>query len=400
MPPRTASRKLDSAPAHAELDEAEVVVVQREPRRFSRGRLSRGRGLRKTTGCLTCRRRHVRCDEVKPACGGCARRQADCVYLAPRQSLDPIPDSSSSSSTVRATRSSRALSSADTSSVQVGTTTSSHDVSTSGTIPSPTPAPPSSSQLPSLSAEEYSASSCPAVELQPPEITSEKSCLTASESPTAQWLGLLLEDALRQEGFIPGIQQFETEGFDIFGNSRAQSPAAAPRTALPSDGTKSSRTLVTDCYQTPASRFGDSLLGTSPGRLEASLAAPSRSMISTAPEGSPQITTHNSSLQERIPRLGRHQLSERQVWHSLEVIELLPREQVIFRHFVQTISQWVRQLQRYIQDLGAFHTTRRVYIQNVLKLISLLIASCRWISSIPASHSEPLFLTWHCTMSA
>lgn len=356
MPPRTGSRKPGVAPT--ELDEAEEVG--REPRRFSRGRLSRGKGLRKTTGCLACRRRHVRCDEVKPACGGCARRQEDCVYLASRHiqkefrhirhSLETIP---SSSSTGRTRRTSRTLSSPETSSVHAGT--ASHGVSKSGTIPSSTPpassSPPlSSPQQPSLPVDEYPTSS-PTVELERPEITEKSSLPTTSESPTAQWLGLLLGDALRQDGFLPGIQQFETEGLDIFRNSRAQSPAPAsapapaptPQHGLPSDGTALSRTLVTGYHRNSASMLGDSLLGTSAGPFESSLAAPNHSIIATAqaPE-----TTHNSSLQERIPRLGRHQLSERQVWHSVEVIELLPREQFIFRHFVQTISQWVRQLHR------------------------------------------------------
>lgn len=355
MPPRTGGRKPGVAPT--ESDEAEEV--DREPQRFSRGRLSRGKGLRKTTGCSTCRRRHVRCDEVKPACGACVKRRVDCVYLASRHAqrdfrhvrhgLEPI---SSSSSTGRTRRTSRNLSSPETSLVHAGT--ASHDVSQSGTIPSSSTPPPSSSpplsssQLPSLSVDEHSTSS-PTVGLERPELTEKSSLPTTSESPTAQWLGLLLGDALRQDGFLPGIQQFETEGFDIFGNSRAQSPAPAPAPApilrpdLPSDGTASSRTLATDCLQNSVLRLGDSLLGTSAGLIEDSLDAPNHSIIATAqaPE-----TTHNSSLQERIPRLGRHQLSERQVWHSVEVIELLPREQFIFRHFVQTISQWVRQLQR------------------------------------------------------
>ncbi|KAJ5650989.1 fungal-specific transcription factor domain-containing protein [Penicillium longicatenatum] len=48
-------------------------------------RKSRGRGLRATTGCLICKRRHVKCDEVQPQCGPCAKGQRPCVY-APRES--------------------------------------------------------------------------------------------------------------------------------------------------------------------------------------------------------------------------------------------------------------------------------------------------------------------------
>ncbi|KAJ5646348.1 hypothetical protein N7490_002720 [Penicillium lividum] len=48
-------------------------------------RKSRGRGLRATTGCLICKRRHVKCDEVQPQCGPCAKGQRPCVYI-PRDS--------------------------------------------------------------------------------------------------------------------------------------------------------------------------------------------------------------------------------------------------------------------------------------------------------------------------
>ncbi|CEL05239.1 hypothetical protein ASPCAL06358 [Aspergillus calidoustus] len=50
------------------------------PVRLSRNRKSRGRGLRTTTGCATGRKRHLKCDEVKPACGPCLKVSRQCVY--------------------------------------------------------------------------------------------------------------------------------------------------------------------------------------------------------------------------------------------------------------------------------------------------------------------------------
>ncbi|KAF2770994.1 hypothetical protein EJ03DRAFT_269476 [Teratosphaeria nubilosa] len=43
-------------------------------------RKSRGRGLRTTTGCIICRKRHMKCDEVKPICGPCAKGNRPCNY--------------------------------------------------------------------------------------------------------------------------------------------------------------------------------------------------------------------------------------------------------------------------------------------------------------------------------
>ncbi|KAL2857995.1 fungal-specific transcription factor domain-containing protein [Aspergillus pseudoustus] len=50
------------------------------PIRLSRNRKSRGRGLRTTTGCSTCRKRHLKCDEVKPVCGPCLKVSRQCIY--------------------------------------------------------------------------------------------------------------------------------------------------------------------------------------------------------------------------------------------------------------------------------------------------------------------------------
>jgi hypothetical protein len=43
-------------------------------------RPSRGRGLRSTAGCFTCRNRRLKCDEEKPLCGPCAKSSRDCIY--------------------------------------------------------------------------------------------------------------------------------------------------------------------------------------------------------------------------------------------------------------------------------------------------------------------------------
>ncbi|PGH14595.1 hypothetical protein AJ79_02930 [Helicocarpus griseus UAMH5409] len=48
-------------------------------------------GPRKKTGCLTCRRRKVKCDEEKPVCSNCVRLRLSCQYgtSGRRQSRDP-----------------------------------------------------------------------------------------------------------------------------------------------------------------------------------------------------------------------------------------------------------------------------------------------------------------------
>ncbi|KAL4807999.1 hypothetical protein BDV18DRAFT_158119 [Aspergillus unguis] len=52
--------------------------VATKPRR--RIRPSRARGLRTTTGCLTCRKRRVKCDDARPVCMRCSKSGRDCQY--------------------------------------------------------------------------------------------------------------------------------------------------------------------------------------------------------------------------------------------------------------------------------------------------------------------------------
>ncbi|KAI0153698.1 putative Zn(II)2Cys6 transcription factor [Pestalotiopsis sp. NC0098] len=51
-----------------------------KPAKPKRIRKSRSRGLRTKTGCLTCRKRHKKCDERVPICGPCSISSRDCVY--------------------------------------------------------------------------------------------------------------------------------------------------------------------------------------------------------------------------------------------------------------------------------------------------------------------------------
>ncbi|KAI6259749.1 hypothetical protein MCOR27_000781 [Pyricularia oryzae] len=55
-------------------------VTQSEATQRKRIRKPRGRGLRIRTGCLTCRKRHKKCDERLPICGPCTTAARDCVF--------------------------------------------------------------------------------------------------------------------------------------------------------------------------------------------------------------------------------------------------------------------------------------------------------------------------------
>jgi hypothetical protein len=58
-----------------------------------RNRKPRGRGQRTRTGCFTCRKRHMKCDEARPMCGHCQRRPQQCIY--PSHMETSYPEASS-----------------------------------------------------------------------------------------------------------------------------------------------------------------------------------------------------------------------------------------------------------------------------------------------------------------
>ncbi|PYH75923.1 hypothetical protein BO82DRAFT_10695 [Aspergillus uvarum CBS 121591] len=59
-------------------------------------------GPRRRTGCLTCRSRKVRCDEVKPTCANCTRLHLQCTYKTIVPGRVPYRNGSAASATVAA----------------------------------------------------------------------------------------------------------------------------------------------------------------------------------------------------------------------------------------------------------------------------------------------------------
>ncbi|CZR45056.1 uncharacterized protein FPRO_15769 [Fusarium proliferatum ET1] len=70
-------------------------------RRFRRHRPSRARGLRTSTGCLTCRRRRVKCDEGKPSCIQCSKSARECTYAQSQRGIVQVGQDISEAADVR-----------------------------------------------------------------------------------------------------------------------------------------------------------------------------------------------------------------------------------------------------------------------------------------------------------
>lgn len=139
---------------------------------------------------------------------------------------------------------------------------------------------------------------------------------------TLRWLDLLIGDATLNYGPLPDLSLHQ-DGFNIFGNSVAQTPVA------------------TDEAETPATH------------------------------DSPEVTMQNAYLQERIAD-NKAISRDKKLWQTAEPIALQPQEHVLFRHFTEHISRWVR----------VFDPAR-----NLL----LTARPHRWICLSPKDPSELLF---------
>ncbi|TDZ17928.1 Transcription activator AMTR1 [Colletotrichum orbiculare MAFF 240422] len=291
------------------------------PRYFTRGRLTRGRGLRNTTGCVTCRRRHVKCDEKRPVCGGCERTKHDCVYVPrrpPQRKRASNEDATATpAASIRATPyESRPDVSHTPRSPQQQTPVTGTSCDQASWPASPVreqQRPTTASTVIPLEADpndqdpaSFSPGDIAAVQQESPGqdvgvgtgFTPNTSALTSSsfganlENATAIWVDLLLQDAAMQEFDFTNLN-IDTEGMGIFGSSVVQSPAV----------------------RAPVKLAGNS--------------------------SSPTPKTSNPYLQERTPELSEYQRFEKKSWHSQTPIHIQPQEHIIFQNFVRRVSQWM-----------------------------------------------------------
>ncbi|KAH7268968.1 uncharacterized protein BKA55DRAFT_587823 [Fusarium redolens] len=302
-----------------------VLNTTDEPRSFTRGRLSRGKGLRRTTGCLTCRRRRVKCDEVKPRCGGCTRKKARCEYakIQAGTKTSPARDATTPKSPTfeQQEDQSRELSANDI-----------HMPSGEHVLPIESPQPEETVNIDngdegrhantqiiqspqnSLGSHgDYGNRTYPHLDSivyglpSPAQLPYHPMSMAYGSSPdaslTLKWLDLLLGDAAINYGPLP--EPFpDPGGTNIFGNSAIQSPTTLGDNSVSHTGDYIARLCE-------------------PHTIE------------------PRVETRNAYIRERIAS-GEDQVREKdQVWQALEPINLQTQELILFRHFTDHISQWM-----------------------------------------------------------
>ncbi|KAH7134307.1 fungal-specific transcription factor domain-containing protein [Dactylonectria macrodidyma] len=263
------------------------------PRHYTRGRLSRGRGLRNTTGCLNCRRRRVKCDESMPACRACLKINQSCEYshVSTRTSSRRGTDVSGSSKSKEAGEelvpsfSSQNQAVNQDQEAQITAFTHMYD-GPQGMNPDTNLYQTQQSQ------EEREAEIGGAVPKNDTATITVSSSAANVENATAIWVDLLLKDAAEQNFDIEDPTfRCDGDGFNTFGNSVVQ---LSPEGSLP---------------QTQLNH------------------------------GS--FATKNLYLLERTQPWLQSQRLEKQAWYSELPLQISPKELLIFQNFIQNISLWM-----------------------------------------------------------
>ncbi|KAE8154865.1 hypothetical protein BDV25DRAFT_126287 [Aspergillus avenaceus] len=256
-------------------------MPSRSPYRRPRVRKSRGRGLRTTSGCKTCRKRHLKCDEGKPVCGPCARNDKLCEYASPARG------------NVNSLVSDRAVVEAVLNTQQFTPPEESGDhASTGASTIAPAYESPQVTDL-AWSVPGVDANPTPPAaldHLQGSPLASSYLSPSNASFAAVQWFGLLASDAAKgcsQPSIIPTP-----------GASQSLSVSHSDDHSLNQPSSLQSATQVLDGPSAGDSSHDSTPLGSS----------------------------------------GARKLGEEQVWQSQEPIELLPVEQTLFEHFVNHID--------------------------------------------------------------
>lgn len=242
---------------------------------------------------MQCRKRHVKCDEVKPICGACARKDNTCEFASSSHSTN---DSVSGRAFVKATPelSAERISSPAENSEHASSTTQADQVTFE----------PPEAIIPAGPSSAVDTNPSPPVEFN----RSTGDQITSIESPFAipdnylspsnasfaavRWFGLLANDAARDSSTVWTIQ-----------NSWANQSLSLGHSGSDDQAQLSSLQRATQVLDGPSIY------------------------------GSHDLTHVGAS--------GESPLEEEQIWQSREPIDLLPAEATLFGHFVDRVSPWV-----------------------------------------------------------
>ncbi|KAK0100673.1 hypothetical protein ONS95_007125 [Cadophora gregata] len=347
-----------------------------------RNRQSRGKGLRKTTGCITCRRRHVKCDENRPHCDRCRKGNQTCIYADPHAAQSQVPRAANRQSSASSSEAQQR----PISEIQQKT-------------PSVPPWPNSMEQ-----AMMYQASQPASSGTGQASVTSAPSDRSNSHTSLGQrapsQIDYLLNapvptcDTPNQQVLSPAISNHNGTSFSL--NSGEQGRISRSVSSQPTfnvaiskwfdmlvgdtvfeNGVPDMDAGIEDSYSMGTPRKNRATSFSYMGSFQGSPAeGGSVQGASPCSSSSPQLLERNFSM---------NSLTEKLRWQSPGPVELSPYELFLFRNFVQRISLWI-DLFDPTQSFSTF--VPHLALRNVGLMKAILALSARHISLNPGIAAE------------
>ncbi|CZS97471.1 uncharacterized protein RAG0_06541 [Rhynchosporium agropyri] len=372
-----------------------------------RNRKSRGKGLRKTTGCITCRKRHLKCDELQPACSRCEKGSYACVYSNSSSSLSSGSSNRTLTQTANLNSSNQNVEDSEDSNRVVHEHDTTHDQpqvaedtslsSTSGNVVETDTSrreghrtqPPVSSPV-SPSSERFRR---PTSNKSRPYDQSSKSDNQISAFMQAE----PVESSMQYAPFPEVLSAYGATRYSI-GNSfspgsvglAASSPEQLSYNAAI---TRWFDLLATDA-DLDASQVFDSIEdlqshGESPRHPNPSTPG----FAGASYEGFPvaghhrTLSTTSSSLhlKERCPAYDAFKASEKQQWLSSDPIQLQQHEHTLFENFIKHISLWIDLFDPW-RNFSTF--VPHLAMHNVGLMKAILTLSARHLSLNPDANQQ------------
>ncbi|KAL4908958.1 hypothetical protein BDW74DRAFT_165645 [Aspergillus multicolor] len=336
--------------------------MSNSPVRLSRGRKSRGRGLRTKTGCTTCRKRHLKCDEVKPTCGPCLKVSRQCDY--PQSSYppaDPSVEDGAIEPSAATETTAPFLSSIHDTGIDESPDLTSHEQSNPTVLSWANHGQPALHPLDQLAAivainhTSPFANNIP-VSQYPPDISHSVTSSIESPGPTinaatVRWFDLLANDAVRE---TPQISSIIGHGQDVLEETDISQITPLQRATRIVDRTHVDNEAVQSDINSEQS-------------------------TGNAIQSEQNVHAANSPTGAS---------SEERFWQAQETIQLLPHEYFLFENFVQRISPWID----LFDPTSKFSTfVPHLAMRNAGLLNAILALSSRHLSINPgdASHDQP-----------
>ncbi|KUJ17130.1 uncharacterized protein LY89DRAFT_685078 [Mollisia scopiformis] len=341
--------------------------------RKPRNRQSRGKGLRKTTGCITCRRRHVKCGEEQPYCHRCLKANQTCIYCDPHKPH------------VSARQESRLATTPTAELPRLPSIPQWHN-SPEHIVRYPPPPP--------VTSDNTSVTSIPG----PPYIPTPRNRQNFSGTSQSNEYSLngptnMTPEATNQQVMSPEMSTYAATAFSLGSNDSLVPRSASSQPTFNVAITRWFDMLVGDsAFESAVPDIDGIVEGRSSvdtPREPERATIPFIASLRGTPEGSgaaaaSPISTSPQLLERSAPGFDSNALAEKLRWQS-SIIELLPYEHFIFSNFVQRISPMM-DLFDPTQNFSAF--VPHLAMRNAGLMKAILALSARHISLVPSVAAE------------